>query len=73
MRKNSCKFLFKYSMERTLENQRLSRFYMDSFVCFHPCSREERDSVIEKAKEMFSELDDSGDGEMSLVNYFSLK
>ena len=41
---------------------------MDSFVCFHPCSsREERDSVIEKAKEMFSELDDSGDGEMSLV------
>ena len=29
--------------------------------------REERDGVIEKAKEMFSELDDSGDGEMSLV------
>ena len=72
MRKNLCKFLFKYSMERTQENQRLSRFYFDSFVCFYPCSsREERDSVIEKAKEMFSELDDSGDGEMSLVKFLS--
>ena len=29
--------------------------------------REEREAVIEKAKEMFSELDDSGDGDLSLV------
>ena len=42
---------------------------MDCFLTIQlfPCSREERDAVIEKAKEMFSELDDSGDGEMSLV------
>ena len=29
--------------------------------------REEREAVIEKAKDMFAELDDSGDGEMSQV------
>ena len=29
------------------------------------CYREERECVIEKAKEMFAELDDSGDGEVS--------
>ena len=72
MRKNLYKYLFKYSMERTLESQRLSiksKICMDCFLTIQlfPCSREERDAVIEKAKEMFSELDDSGDGEMSLV------
>ena len=61
-------------MERTLGSQRLSikiksKICMDCFLTIQlfPCSREERDAVIEKAKEMFSELDDSGDGEMSLV------
>ena len=72
MRKNLYKYLFKYSMERTLGSQRLSiksKICMDCFlkIQLFLCSREERDAVIEKAKEMFSELDDSGDGEMSLV------
>ena len=38
-------------------------FYLH--IQLFPCSREERDAVIEKAKEMFSELDDSGDGELN--------
>lgn len=32
-----------------------------------PSFREEKEAVIEKAKDMFAELDDSGDGEVSQV------
>ena len=70
MRKNLSKYLYKYLMGRILESQRLSMIYAlieIYFLIFFQSFREERDAVIEKAKEMFSELDDSGDGEMSLV------
>ena len=56
----------RYSKEKTRENQRRrKKVFWASLLRIFLNSREERESVIERAKEMFAELDDSGDGDLS--------
>ena len=56
----------RYSKEKTRENQRRRKtIFCASLLKINLYSREERESVIERAKEMFAELDDSGDGDLS--------
>ena len=65
MKKNSLKFSSKYLMVKTQDNQ--SQFEQRRFSSQFCISREEKEAVREKAKDMFAELDDSGDGEVSQV------
>ena len=52
-------------MVKTQDNQ--SQFEQIRFSSQFCISREEKEAVREKAKDMFAELDDSGDGEVSQV------
>ena len=64
------KSFYRYLKEKTQKNRmrrkknsRILSFPIDLYL--HIYCREEKESVIEKAKEMFADLDGSGDGEVS--------